>query len=84
MQAPELAALALLERALEISVRALMAEHPTLDELAEPDAEPASLRHARRVLARISPLRRDVRRYRAAVLAAIQSALEVDDDDLPF
>jgi hypothetical protein len=35
-QAPELATLAVLEVALEITVRALVAEHPTLDEFEPP------------------------------------------------
>ena len=81
-QAPELAALALLDVALAISVRALLAEHPTL-EFDEPLPEPLSLRRARRLLAAIYPLQRAAHRYRAAVLAAAAPVKE-DDEDLPF
>jgi hypothetical protein len=81
-QAPELAALALLDVALAISVRALIAEHPTL-ELDEPLPEPLSLRRARRLLGAIYPLQRAAHRYRAAVLAATTAPAN-DDDDLPF
>jgi hypothetical protein len=83
-QAPELAALALLDVALAISVRALLAEHPTLElEEPGPEPEPASLRRARRLLAAVRPLERATRRYRAAVLAAL-APLAKDDDALPF
>lgn len=81
-QAPELAALALLDVALAVSVRVLLAEHPTL-ELHEPLPEPLSLRRARRLLAAIHPLQRAARRYRAAVLAAMTTPSN-EDDDLPF
>ena len=82
-QAPELATLAVLEVALEITVRALVAEHPTLDEFEPYRAEPMSLRCARKVLAGVYPLQCAVHRYRAAVLAATNSD-EDDDEDLPF
>lgn len=82
-QAPELATLAVLEVALEITVRALIAEHPTLDEFEPSLAEPRSLRRARRLLAGIYPLQRAVQRYRTAVLAATGSEGD-DDDDTPF
>jgi len=82
-QAPELAALALLDVALAISVRALLAEHPTL-ELDEPGPEPVSLRRARRLLAAIYPLQRATHRYRAAALATLTVPAKEDDDDLPF
>lgn len=81
-QAPELAALALLDVALEISVRALLAEHPTL-ELKEPQLEPLSLRHAQRVLSAVYPLQRAVRRYCDAVVAAVRATTK-EHDDLPF
>lgn len=81
-QAPELAALALLDVALELSVRALLAEHPTL-ELKEPGLEPLSLRLAQRLLATVYPLQRAVHRYRAAVVAATRVTTK-EDDDLPF
>lgn len=81
-QAPELAALALLDVALAISVRALLAEHPTL-ELDEPVPEPVSLRRARRLVTAIYRLQRATYRYRAAALAALTAPVK-DDDDLPF
>jgi hypothetical protein len=82
-QAPELAALALLDVALAVSVRALLAEHPTL-ELDEPGTEPASLRQARRLLAAAYPLQRATHRYRVAALAALTVPTKEDNDDLPF
>ena len=82
-QAPELAALALLDVALAVSVRALLAEHPTL-ELDEYGPEPLSLRRARRLLAAVYPLQRAAQRYRTAVLAAAAAPARKDDDDLPF
>ena len=81
-QAPALAALALLDVALELSVRALLAEHPTL-ELKEPGLEPPSLRLAQRLLAAVYPLQRAVHRYREAVRAATRVTTK-EDDDLPF
>lgn len=81
-QAPELAALALLDVALAIGVRALLAEHPTL-ELEEPVPEPVSLRRARCLLAAVYPLQRAARRYRTAVLASMAAPAN-EDDDLPF
>jgi hypothetical protein len=82
-QVPELAALALLDVALAVSVRALLAEHPTL-ELDDPGPEPASLRRARRLLAAVYPLQRATHRYRVAALAALTVPVKEDDDDLPF
>jgi hypothetical protein len=81
-QAPELAALALLDAALELSVRSLLAEHPTLG-LNEPGPDPVLLRRAQRVLNIISPLQRAVHRYRAAVITITGKSAKVDDD-LPF
>ena len=81
-QAPELAALALLDVALELSVRALLAEHPTL-ELKEPRLEAPSLRRAQRVLTTVYPLQRAVHRYRETVVAATQATTK-EDDGLPF
>jgi hypothetical protein len=83
-QAPELAALGVLDTALAISARALLAEHPTLAEFGNPALEPMTIRRARRVLARIEPLQRALHQYRVAVVALVQTAAETDDDDLPF
>jgi hypothetical protein len=82
-QAPELAALAHLEVALAICVRALLAEHPTLA-FERAEREPASLRRARRLLACMCPLQRAMCRYRAATLAVLTDVRKDDDDDLPF
>ena len=81
-QAPELAALALLDVALELSARALLAEHPTLG-LNESESEPVLLRRAQRLLNIVGPLQRAVRRYRAAVISVTGTSKKVDDD-LPF
>jgi hypothetical protein len=81
-QAPELAALALLDVALAITVRALLAEHQTL-EIEELLPEPLSLRRARRLFAAIYPPQRAAHRYCAAVLAAMAAPTN-DDDDFPF
>lgn len=83
-QAPELAALGLLDVALSISARALLAEHPTLAEFGNPALEPVTLRRARRVLARIEPLQRALHHYRLAVIALARAAEKTVDDDLPF
>lgn len=83
VHAPELAVLGVLEVALDVSVSALFAEHPTLVELGEL-SEPASLQRARRVLASVHSLRRALQRYRTAVLAAMSAVRDEDDDDLPF
>lgn len=77
-QAPELAALALLDVALELSVRALLAEHRTL-ELKEPAREPLSLRRAQRLLDAVYPLQRAVQRYREAVVAAATTTKDVTE-----
>jgi hypothetical protein len=83
-QAPELAALALLQVALEVSTRALLAEHPTLDDVCEAELEPITLRRARRLLTGFYPMQQAIRRYRQAVLAVTQAAQEQDFDELPF
>ena len=83
-QAPELAALELLDVALAISVRAVLAEHPTLREFGDPALEPVTLLRARRLLARVEPLQRALHHYRVAVLAIARAVAKTDDDDLPF
>jgi hypothetical protein len=83
-QAPEFAALALLEVALEVSTRALLAEHPTLDDVCEAELEPITLRRARRLLAGFYPLKQAIRSYRQAVFAVTRTAQERDIDELPF
>jgi len=80
--APELAALAMLDAALEVTVSALTAEHPTLAERSE-GADPPSLRHARQLLASAHTLRGTLERYRVAVVDAL-GRIAREDDDLPF
>ena len=63
-------------------MRALLAEHPTL-ELKEPGLEPLSLRLAQRLLVAVYPLQRAVHRYREAVVATTRATTK-ENDDLPF
>jgi hypothetical protein len=70
-EAPELASLAIVEGALRTALVALRVEHPTLDDLAEPQ-EPPSLHRARRLVASAAALAVALRRYRVAVLAALR------------
>jgi len=79
--APELAVLALLDRALAIAEQTLLAEHPRLaaDLLAHPELQ---LRErARRLLLAIRPLRVEIIRYRRAVR---EHLIPPPDDALPF
>ena len=80
--APELASLALVEHALHTALLALVAAHPTLQDLADPD-EPLSLRLARRFVGATTTLHRVLARYRAAVYDALRPTLRLPDD-LPF
>lgn len=77
--AREIAELAIVEVALRVLADVLAHEHPCIDDLGE--ADPRSLRAARRLRAAIGDLRVELRRYRAAVLEP-----ETDEgrDDLPF
>ena len=79
--APELATLALLERALTVCATALLAEHPTLDHDLRPEPEPPSLREARRLLAAAQRFRRSVVRYRSAVIHSLVPRHDDDDTD---
>lgn len=84
-QAPELATLVGLEKLLFLSSRVLVAEHATLSRL-PPDSrrcEPATLREARRILARITALQKALRRYQHAALDALTPP-PLDDEELPF
>ena len=84
MAAPELAALALLDRALAVTEHALLAEHSALagECSSSPPAVDATPRDcARRLIANIRPLRREIAHYRRAVC----DQLVVDaEDELPF
>lgn len=83
--APELAAIVLLEHALDIAASALLAEHATLiDDFHRPrDQGPvASLAHT--ICLRAGVLRDTLARYRRAVRDAADDAQNKPDDDLPF
>jgi hypothetical protein len=80
--APELAVLALLDRALVIAEQTLLAEHPRLAvnlRAAEPELQPREI--ARRLLLAIRPLRGEITRYRRAVR---EHLIPPPDDALPF
>ena len=78
-RAPELAALALVEEALHVSVLSLVAEHPTLQN--EPTAqEPSSLRRARRLVGAVGTFRQALSRYRDAVYRALCPPTPPTDD----
>lgn len=79
--APELATLALLESALTVCTKALLAEHPTLNHELRPDPEPLSLREARRLIAAAHRFRCVLARYRSAVLDGL---VPLRDDTHPF
>jgi hypothetical protein len=85
--APELATLAVLERSLLVATQALIAEHSTLRQVQWPlelQEEPATLREARRVLRRITPLQAALLRYQRAVLEAVGPRGGNQTEDLPF
>ncbi len=87
VDAPELAALILLEYALDVAADALVAEHMTLiDDFHNPrqQGDVVSLAHTIRL--RASALRDTLVRYRRAVRdAAVSAAADrANDDDLPF
>ncbi len=87
VDAPELAALILLEYALDVAADALVAEHMTLiDDFHNPrqQGDVVSLAHTIRL--RASALRDTLVRYRRAVRDAAVSAAahHATDDDLPF
>lgn len=74
----ELAEIAVVDHALRVLDAVIVFEHPMID---DPHlADPASLVAARRVLDASRALRRELRRYRAAVLDALATV----DDELPF
>ncbi|MCK6589814.1 MAG: hypothetical protein L6Q76_19755 [Polyangiaceae bacterium] len=74
----ELAEITLVDHALRVLDAVVGFEHPTLEE--PHPGDPASLLAARRVRAASRALRRELRRYRAAALAALQA----ECDELPF
>ena len=84
--APELAAIILLELALDVAKDALLAEHPTLvDDYALAHDDGAVLHLAHTICLRAASLRDTLRRYRRAVRDATTSpSRHHADDDLPF
>ena len=76
-RARELAEIALLDAALDVSARSLLHEHPTLRHWPGPQ-EPGSLRAARRLAILIRRLRTEIGRYRAALPRFIRA------EDIPF
>lgn len=85
--APELAAIILLEHALDVAAHALLAEHPTLiDDFAIARDNAPVLSLASRICFRATALADTLRRYRRAVYDAARAQTSDDDDgsDLPF
>jgi hypothetical protein len=84
--APELAAIILLEHALEVATHALVAEHPTLiDDFARARDDAPVMALAYRICLRARALEDVLRRYRRAVtdLARLHAA-DARQEDLPF
>lgn len=86
VDAPELAAVMLLEHALDIATDALLAEHPTLiDDFALARDESFALSYAHAICRRAASLRNTLQRYRRAVRdATIPVRRDNSDDDLLF
>jgi hypothetical protein len=86
VHAPELATIALLEHALDLAARALLAEHPTLaDDFAgtRDDGPVLTLAHA--ISRQAAVLEQALRRYRQAVRETAAPVRCCDcRDDLPF
>jgi hypothetical protein len=85
--APELAAIILLEHALDVATHALLAEHPTLtDDFARARDDTPALSLAHQICLRAGALEDTLRRYRHAVadVARSRSASNDADTDLPF
>ena len=84
--APELAAVTLLEHALDVATHALLAEHPTLiDDFARARDDAPILALAHRICLRAGALEDMLRRYRRAVadLASLH-AIDARQEELPF
>jgi hypothetical protein len=85
IDAPELAAILLLEHALAIARDALVAEHLTLiDDLQSPRDEGAVVALAQVICQRGGALRETLHRYRRAVRDAAAQTPDDSSDDLPF
>ncbi|MGH7441004.1 MAG: hypothetical protein ACRENE_35470 [Polyangiaceae bacterium] len=87
IDAPELAAIILLEHALDVAANALVAEHLTLiDDFHRPREQGPVVSLAHTICRRADALRDTLVRYRRAVRDAAASAAAdcAPDDDLPF
>jgi hypothetical protein len=85
VRAPELAAIILLEHALDVAASALVAEHPTLiDDFHRPREQGPVVSLAHTICLRAGALRETLVRYRRAVRDASSAADHASDDDLPF
>lgn len=87
VQAPELAAVTILEHTLDVVREALLAEHPTLvDDFHRPREQGRILASANRICLRAAALRDMLGRYRCALrdAAAAADAENVTDDDDGF
>ena len=87
IDAPELAAIILLEHALDVAASALVAEHLTLiDDFHLPREQGPVVSLAHTICRRAGALRNILVRYRRAVrdAAASDDADSAHDDDLPF
>jgi hypothetical protein len=83
--APELAALSLLDHALDLAAAALLAEHMTLiDELRRPGDDAAAVDLAHTICLRAASLRRVLARYARVARDAARPAAKDPDADLPF
>jgi hypothetical protein len=83
VRAPELAAIILLEHALDVATDALVAEIPTLiDDFHRPREEGQVVALAQAICRRADALLHILRRYRRAVRDA--ATAPQPDDDLPF
>lgn len=84
--APELAAIILLEHALDVAASALVAEHMTLiDDFHRPCEQGPVVSLAHTICLRAGALRDTLVGYRRAVRdAAASSADNAHDDDIPF
>ena len=81
---PELAAIILLEHALDVAPDALLAEHPALiDDFRGPRNQGPVLALAHTICVRAAALRDILRRYRHAARDAAMTP-EPPDDDIPF
>ena len=86
VDAPELAAVVLLERALDVVIDALLAEHPTLiDDFALARDNGLVLSYAYAIWRRAASLRHVLWRYRHAVREATKPVVPAtSDDDILF